>query len=85
MISASEIRRALNWERDWFRRVNKLTVHPAEEGREGSTGVESSRMIARRLIRHAVWYLRARKRDSNDLQAARVLLVCLRKSLKETL
>ena len=80
MISQAEIRDVLIWERNWFRRVNKLTVHPTKEGREDFTGVESSRMIARRLIRHAVWYLRARGRDTNDFQAARLLLVCLRKS-----
>ena len=79
MISNSEIRRVLTWERHWFRRVNQQTAHLAKERREDSTGVESSRMIARRLIRHAVWYLRARGRDTNDFQAARLLLVCLRK------
>lgn len=84
MISDADIRAVLLWERHWFRRANKLTVPPAKEGREGFTGVESSR-IERRLIRHAVWYLRARGRDTNDFQAARLLLVCLRKSLKETL
>jgi hypothetical protein len=83
MISSAEIRRVLLWERNWFRRV-EADRHLAKEGREGSTGVESSR-IGRRILRHAVWYLRARKRDSNDLQAARLLLVCLRKCLKETL
>ena len=43
------------------------------------------KFIGRRLLRHAVWYLRSRRRDTNDFQAARLLLVCLRKSLKETL
>jgi hypothetical protein len=78
LISQAEIRRVLAWERNWFRRVS-ADSHLAKVGREGSTGVESSRIIGRRILRHAVWYLRARKRDKDDLRAARVLLVCLRK------
>jgi len=77
LISDSDIRGVLAWERNWFRRVKQTAL--GEVGREDGRGAVLPKLIARRLLRHAVWYLRARGRDTNDFQAAWVLLVCLRK------
>ena len=77
MISDSEIRRVLDWERNWFRRASTGELARREEREATTAGV--SRLIAQRILRHAVWYLRARDRDSEDRQAAKVLLRCLRR------
>lgn len=78
MITDHEIAEVMKWERDWFRRASMGEL-ARREGLETTTAGVSSLLIARRIIRHAVWYLRARDRDSEDRIAAKVLLRCLRK------
>lgn len=75
-ISDDEIRAVLIWEENWFRRASMGEL-VRREGRETFVS-EVSRFIAKRIVRHAVWYLRSRHRDKNDLKAAWVLLKCLR-------
>jgi hypothetical protein len=77
VISDSEISRVLIWERNWFRRASMGELARRERREATTAGV--SRLIARRLLRHAVWYLRARDRDKEDRIAARVLLQSLRR------
>jgi hypothetical protein len=77
VISDSEIQRVLIWERNWFRRTSMDELVRRERREATTAGV--SRFVARRLLRHAVWYLRARDRDKEDRIAAKVLLQSLRK------
>lgn len=78
MITDAEIRSALVWEDSWFRRVNALAASPGEKVREATTA-GASRTQALRMLRHAIWYLRARRRDENDWPASNLILECLQK------
>lgn len=75
-MNDSEIARVLVWERNWFRRASLGELVRREEREITTAGV--SRLIAIRIVRHAVWYLRARDRDREDRIAAKFLLGRLR-------
>lgn len=80
-LSNSELekRRVIAWEQAWFRRVSGGTPGDRREALT-SAGAEASRLIYIRIVRHAVWYLKARHREhQGDRDAARMLLECLGK------
>lgn len=62
-LNTRELESMLRWEENWFHEVSQ-TAPP-------------TRLIALRMIRHAIWYLRSRNRSSDDVQAANMLLRCL--------
>jgi hypothetical protein len=62
-MNTQELENILRWEENWFHEVNQT--------------VPLTRLTALRLVRHAIWYLRSRHRDPQDIQAANVLLRCL--------
>ncbi|HZW05361.1 MAG TPA: hypothetical protein VFF58_00505 [Candidatus Nitrosotalea sp.] len=64
-MDTKELEGILRWEENWFHEVSQ-TAPP-------------TRLVALRLVRHAIWYLRSRHRSSDDVQAANVLLHCLAK------
>ena len=62
-MNTQELESLLRWEENWFHEV--------------SQNAPPTRLIALRMIRHAIWYLRSHRRSSDDVQAANVLLRCL--------
>lgn len=79
MMEDDEIESVLIWESNWFRRASCSMGELARREEREATTAGVSRLIAMRMLRHAVWYLRARDRDSEDRIAAKLLLRCLRK------
>ena len=63
MINTKQLESLLRREENWFHSV--------------SQSVPFTSLIALRMIRHAIWYLRSRNRSADDLQAANLLLHCL--------
>lgn len=62
-MNTQELESLLRWEENWFHEV--------------SQSAPPTRLIALRMMRHAIWYLRSRHRSSDDVQAANLLLRCL--------
>jgi hypothetical protein len=62
-MNTQELESLLRWEENWLHEVSQISP--------------PTRLVALRLVRHAIWYLRSRHRSSDDVQAANVLLRCL--------
>ncbi len=62
-MNTKELESLLRWEENWFHEVSQ--VFPP------------TRLVALRMVRHSIWYLRSRHRSSDDVQAAILLLHCL--------
>jgi 5-methylcytosine-specific restriction endonuclease McrBC regulatory subunit McrC len=71
MMNTKELESILRWEENWFHEV--------------SQHASPTRLVALRLVRHAIWYLRSRNRSADDLQAANLLLRCLVEMKKSSL
>ena len=54
MMETEELERLLRWEENWFASVQAASP---------------TRLIALRLMRHAIWYLRSRRRSANSTAA----------------
>ena len=61
-MNTAELERILRWEENWFHEATQTPI---------------TRLIALRMIRHSIWYLRSRHRSPDDLYAAELLLRCL--------
>jgi hypothetical protein len=55
-----ELEDVLRWEENWFHEVTQVAP--------------PTRLIALRMVRHAIWYLRAQRRSMDDVQAANLLM-----------
>ena len=62
-MNTQELESLLRHEENWFHEV--------------SQNAPPTRLIALRMIRHAIWYLRSYRRSSDDVQAANILTRCL--------
>ena len=70
MMETEELERLLRWEENWFASVQAASP---------------TRLVALRLMRHAIWYLRSRRRSADDAEAANVLLRCLVKLRQDSI
>ena len=70
-MNTKELESLLRWEENWFHEVSQQS--------------SPTRLIALRMVRHAIWYLRSRRRSSDDVQATNMLLRCLVKIRKDSI